>query len=72
MQITVTNENKAEFVRVYCYEKMAKSTGNFLTIESVLKKYSSEVLRYFLLSSHYRSVLNYSDEYAVTLAKVKV
>lgn len=43
-------------------EKMAKSTGNFLTIESVLKKYPAEVLRYFLLSSHYRSVLNYSDE----------
>ncbi|GGI80748.1 cysteine--tRNA ligase [Legionella impletisoli] len=43
-------------------EKMAKSTGNFLTIEAVLKKYHPETVRYFLLSSHYRSPLNYSDE----------
>jgi cysteinyl-tRNA synthetase len=43
-------------------EKMAKSLGNFLTIESVLKQYPAEVVRYFLLSSHYRSVLSYSDD----------
>ncbi|VEG90335.1 cysteine--tRNA ligase [Legionella spiritensis] len=43
-------------------EKMAKSTGNFLTIEDVLKKHHPEVIRYFLLSSHYRSPLNYSEE----------
>lgn len=43
-------------------EKMAKSTGNFYTIADVLKKYRAEVVRYFLLSSHYRSVLNYSEE----------
>lgn len=42
-------------------EKMAKSTGNFLTIEEVLNKHHPEVIRYFLLSSHYRSALNYSD-----------
>ncbi len=43
-------------------EKMAKSTGNFFTIQDVLKNHSPEVIRYFLLSSHYRSPLNYSEE----------
>ena len=43
-------------------EKMAKSTGNFFTIADVLKKYHPEVIRYFLLSSHYRSPLNYSED----------
>jgi len=43
-------------------EKMSKSLGNFFTIREVLKKYQPEVLRYFILSSHYRSPLNYSDE----------
>lgn len=41
-------------------EKMSKSLGNFFTIRDVLKDYSAEVVRYFLLSSHYRSQLNYS------------
>lgn len=43
-------------------EKMAKSVGNFFTIEDVLKQHHPEVVRYFLLSSHYRSSLNYSEE----------
>jgi cysteinyl-tRNA synthetase len=43
-------------------EKMAKSVGNFFTIEDVLKKHHPEVIRYFLLSSHYRSPLNYSED----------
>lgn len=43
-------------------EKMAKSLGNFLLIKDVLKKHHPEVIRYFLLSSHYRSPLNYSEE----------
>ena len=43
-------------------EKMSKSTGNFFTIDDVLKKHHPEIIRYFLLSSHYRSPLNYSDE----------
>ena len=43
-------------------EKMSKSTGNFLTIADVLKDHHPEVIRYFLLSSHYRSSLNYSEE----------
>ena len=43
-------------------EKMSKSVGNFFTIRQVLESYSPEAVRYFLLSSHYRSPLNYSTE----------
>jgi cysteinyl-tRNA synthetase len=43
-------------------EKMSKSLGNFFTVREVLKQYQPEVIRYFILSSHYRSPLNYSDE----------
>lgn len=43
-------------------EKMSKSLGNFFTIREVLDKYNPEVVRYFLLSSHYRSPINYSED----------
>ncbi|MCW5589535.1 MAG: cysteine--tRNA ligase [Legionellales bacterium] len=43
-------------------EKMSKSLGNFFTIREVLKHYHPEVVRYFLLASHYRSQINYSTE----------
>jgi len=43
-------------------EKMSKSLGNFFTVREVLKQYRPEVVRYFILSSHYRSPLNYSRE----------
>ncbi len=43
-------------------EKMSKSLNNFFTIRDVLKDYDPEVIRYFLLSSHYRSQINYSVE----------
>ena len=49
------------FVRVD-NEKMSKSLGNFFTVREVLKQYRPEVVRFFILSSHYRSPLNYSDE----------
>lgn len=42
-------------------EKMSKSLGNFFTVREVLEKYSGEVIRFFILSSHYRGPLNYSD-----------
>lgn len=42
--------------------KMSKSLGNFFTIREVLKQYDAETVRYFLLSSHYRSQLNYSKD----------
>ena len=43
-------------------EKMSKSLGNFFTIRDVLEVYDAETVRYFLMSGHYRSQLNYSDE----------
>ncbi len=49
------------FVRVD-NEKMSKSLGNFFTVREVLKQYQPEVVRFFILQSHYRSPLNYSDE----------
>lgn len=41
-------------------EKMSKSLNNFFTIRDVLEKHDGETLRYFLISSHYRSPLNFS------------
>ncbi|WP_318514664.1 cysteine--tRNA ligase [Photobacterium leiognathi] len=43
-------------------EKMSKSLGNFFTIRDVLNHYDPETVRYFLMSGHYRSQLNYSEE----------
>ncbi|GAB2749255.1 cysteine--tRNA ligase [Melaminivora jejuensis] len=42
-------------------EKMSKSLGNFFTIRDVLQQYEAEVVRFFVVRSHYRSPLNYSD-----------
>jgi len=58
------------FVRVWVHngfvqinqEKMSKSLGNFLMIHDILKTYHPEVIRLFLLSHHYRSPVDYSDE----------
>ena len=49
------------FVRID-EEKMSKSLGNFFTVREVLKKYRPEIIRFFILSSQYRSPLNYSNE----------
>ena len=43
-------------------EKMSKSLGNFFTIRDVLNHYDPETVRYFLMSGHYRSQLNYSED----------
>jgi cysteinyl-tRNA synthetase len=43
-------------------EKMSKSLGNFFTVREVLPLVRPEVLRYFVLSSHYRGPINYSEE----------
>ncbi|MFQ2751908.1 cysteine--tRNA ligase [Aeromonas caviae] len=43
-------------------EKMSKSLGNFFTIRDVLAHYDPETVRYFLMSGHYRSQLNYSED----------
>jgi cysteinyl-tRNA synthetase len=42
-------------------EKMSKSLGNFATIRDLLQRTSAEVLRYFMITSHYRSPVHYSD-----------
>lgn len=60
----------ARFVNVWMHngpvevdhQKMSKSLGNFLTIKAALARHEAEVLRYFLLASHYRSPLDYSEE----------
>jgi len=49
------------FVRVD-EEKMSKSLGNFFTVREILKSYRAEEVRYFIIASHYRSPLNYSQE----------
>jgi cysteinyl-tRNA synthetase len=43
-------------------EKMSKSLGNFFTIRDILKKYDPEVVRFFLLTAHYRSPIDFSDQ----------
>lgn len=43
-------------------QKMAKSTGNFITIRDALKTYDAKVLRFFYLSAHYRSPIDFSEE----------
>ena len=62
--------NECKFVNTWMHvgfvnindEKMSKSLNNFFTIRDVLGKYDGETLRYFLISSHYRSPLNFSDK----------
>ena len=44
-------------------EKMSKSLGNFWTIRDALAKYDGEVLRFFLVRSHYRSQVSFSEEH---------
>lgn len=43
-------------------EKMSKSLGNFFLVKDILAKYSPDALRFFLISTHYRSPLDFSDE----------
>lgn len=62
--------NGCQFVRYWLHngfvninaEKMSKSLGNFFTIRDVLKTYDAETLRFFILSAHYRSPLDFSDQ----------
>ncbi len=50
------------FVRIND-EKMSKSLNNFFTVREVLEKYRAEEIRYFILTSQYRSPLNYDEEH---------
>lgn len=42
-------------------DKMSKSLGNFILIHDLLKEFNVEVIRYFMLKTHYRSPLNYNS-----------
>lgn len=42
-------------------EKMSKSLGNFFLVREILEKFSGEVIRYFILSSHYRNPIDFND-----------
>ena len=42
-------------------KKMSKSLGNFFTVRDIREKYDSEVIRYFMLSAHYRNPINFAD-----------
>lgn len=42
-------------------QKMSKSLGNFFTVRDIRKKYDSEVIRFFMLSAHYRNPINFAD-----------
>ena len=48
---------------------MSKSLGNFFTIREILKEYRPEEVRYFILTSHYRSPLNYDEEHLLNARK---
>lgn len=64
---------KTPFVKIWMHtgallvngKKMSKSLGNFITVDEFLKKYSSQVLRLIVLSHHYRSPIDYTDELAI-------
>lgn len=45
-------------------EKMAKSLGNVITLHDLIKKFDQEVIRYMLISTHYRKSLNYTEKFA--------
>ena len=62
--------NDKEFARYWMHngflkinnEKMSKSLGNFFTVREIGEKYDLQVIRFFMLSAHYRSPLNFSEE----------
>ena len=62
--------NEVEFARYWMHngflridgEKMSKSLGNFFTIREIGEKYPLQIIRFFILSAHYRSPLNFSDQ----------
>lgn len=50
-------------------EKMSKSLGNFFTIRTVLEEFNPEIMRYFLMTTHYRSPLDFSQEHLIEAEK---
>jgi cysteinyl-tRNA synthetase len=62
--------NGAMFVKYWMHngflnidnQKMSKSSGNFFTVREIVRKFSYDVIRFFILSAHYRAPLNFSEE----------
>lgn len=62
--------NGCQFVKYWLHngfvtinkEKMSKSLGNFLTIDSILEKYDANTIRFFILTNHYRMPVEFNDE----------
>jgi len=52
-------------------QKMAKSLGNFITVDEVLEKYSSDILKLFFMQSHYASPIDYSEAKMADMEKQK-
>ncbi len=50
-------------------KKMSKSKGNFFTVREILEKYDAEVIRFFLLSAHYKSPVNFSEDLIISSQK---
>ena len=50
-------------------EKMSKSLGNFFLLRDILAKFPGDVVRYFLLATHYRSPIDFSDDKLTAAAK---
>jgi cysteinyl-tRNA synthetase len=69
--------NGKEFARYWMHngflninnKKMSKSEGNFFTVREISEQYSLQVLRFFMLSAHYRSPLNFSKDLNLKLPK---
>lgn len=69
--------NSQQFVRYWMHnnmvtvngQKMGKSIGNFVTLKDAFKRYSPMVIRFFVLSTHYRSPMDYSDEALSSMEK---
>ena len=67
---TITADNGKEFAKYWLHNaflnidnrKMSKSLGNFFTVREISQKYDLQVLRFFMLSAHYRSPLNFSSD----------
>ncbi|WP_455391893.1 cysteine--tRNA ligase [[Eubacterium] cellulosolvens] len=77
-EITIAESatGKQPFVRYWLHtgflnvegDKMSKSLGNFFTIQEVLEKYDAEVVRYFLLYTHYRSPIDFTESFLAEAA----
>jgi len=73
-QCAAANIKPRDFVKYWMHvgflvnkeEKMSKSLGNFQTAHELLKKYEPEVLRFYLLSNHYRTPLDYTENSLIT------